>query len=118
MTARELTPDGHTTSPPPRYTEPSLGQGAGGAGHRPPVHLLVDRSAPSRTRGYVWKQGRRTGAVLGRLRRGRAAGTAFRGLVDYDFTAALEDELDGIAAGRQERTEWLSGFYFGGDGRP
>ena len=38
----------------------------------------------------------------------------FGRLVDYDFTAAMEDELDSIAAGNQARTDWLSGFYFGG----
>ena len=39
----------------------------------------------------------------------------FGRLVDYDFTAAMEDELDSIAAGQDSRTGWLSGFYFGGD---
>jgi DNA topoisomerase-1 len=42
----------------------------------------------------------------------------FGRLVDYGFTAALEDELDGIAAGRQERSDWLASFYFGGDVGP
>ena len=42
----------------------------------------------------------------------------FGRLVDYDFTAALEDELDRIAEGRQQRTKWLSGFYFGGEVGP
>jgi DNA topoisomerase-1 len=36
-------------------------------------------------------------------------------LVDYDFTAAMEDELDSIASGAQHRTDWLTGFYFGSD---
>jgi len=42
----------------------------------------------------------------------------FGRLVDYDFTAALEDELDRIAEGAQQRTKWLSGFYWGGDVGP
>jgi DNA topoisomerase-1 len=42
----------------------------------------------------------------------------FGRLVDYDFTAAMEDELDRIAAGTEQRTHWLSGFYFGGDVGP
>ena len=40
----------------------------------------------------------------------------FGRLVDYDFTAALEDELDEIAAGHEQRTNWLL-FYFGGGAR-
>ena len=39
----------------------------------------------------------------------------FGRLVDYDFTAAMEDELDEIAAGHEQRTNWLNNFYFGGD---
>ena len=42
----------------------------------------------------------------------------FARLVDYDFTAAMEDELDGIADGRIGRTDWLTAFYFGGDVGP
>ena len=39
----------------------------------------------------------------------------FGRLVDYDFTAAMEDELDEIASGHERRTNWLNNFYFGGD---
>ena len=39
----------------------------------------------------------------------------FGRLVDYGFTAAMEDELDEIAAGNEQRTTWLNNFYFGGD---
>ena len=39
----------------------------------------------------------------------------FADLVDYDFTAALEDDLDTIARGEQNRVEWLKSFYFGSD---
>src|SRR5690606_42116664 len=61
-------------------------------------------------RGYVWRKGSALGpswvafAVVGLLEK------HFGRLVDYDFTAALEDELDRIAGGRQERTRWLNGF--------
>ena len=41
----------------------------------------------------------------------------FERLVDYDFTARLEDDLDRIAAGEEERVDWLRRFYFG-DGDP
>ena len=39
----------------------------------------------------------------------------FGRLVDYDFTAAMEDELDEIASGNERRTNWLNNFYFGGE---
>ena len=39
----------------------------------------------------------------------------FARLVDYDFTAAMEDELDAIAGGLEQRTNWLNNFYFGGE---
>ncbi|SKY87346.1 DNA topoisomerase I subunit omega [Mycobacteroides abscessus subsp. abscessus] len=39
----------------------------------------------------------------------------FGRLVDYDFTAAMEDDLDEIASGNERRTNWLNAFYFGGD---
>ncbi len=39
----------------------------------------------------------------------------FARLVDYDFTAAMEDELDEIASGNERRTNWLNNFYFGGE---
>lgn len=42
----------------------------------------------------------------------------FGALVDYDFTSAMEDELDAIAAGDEDRVNWLKGFYFGDDSRP
>jgi DNA topoisomerase-1 len=66
----------------------------------------------------VWKKGQAlvpswiAFAVVGLLEH------HFGRLVDYDFTAAMEDELDRIAAGEQQRTQWLSGFYFGGDVGP
>src|SRR5699024_6711991 len=69
-------------------------------------------------RGYVWRKGSAlvpswvAFAVIGLLEQ------HFPRLVDYDFTAAMEDELDGIAAGRVQRTTWLGGFYFGGDVGP
>ncbi|SHE73457.1 type I DNA topoisomerase [Streptoalloteichus hindustanus] len=111
--AAELTPDGHSTNPPPRYTEASLVKALEELGiGRPSTYASIISTIQDR--GYVWRKGSAlvpswvAFAVVGLLER------HFGRLVDYDFTAALEDELDAIAAGRQERTTWLSGFYFGG----
>ena len=67
-------------------------------------------------RGYVFKRGTAlvpsflAFAVTGLLEQ------HFGRLVDYSFTAKMEDDLDAIAAGDQERVDWLRHFYFGGDG--
>jgi DNA topoisomerase-1 len=117
ITAADLSADGHTTSPPPRFTEPSLVKTMEELGiGRPSTYASIIKTVQDR--GYVWKKGSAlvpswvAFAVVGLLER------HFGRLVDYDFTAALEDELDGIAAGRQQRTTWLSGFYFGGSVGP
>jgi DNA topoisomerase-1 len=114
VTATELNPDGHTTSPPPRYTEPSLVKALEELGiGRPSTYASIINTIQDR--GYVWKKGSAlvpswiAFSVVGLLEQ------HFGRLVDYDFTAAMEDELDRIAAGEQQRTQWLSGFYFGGD---
>ena len=114
LTPTELRPDGHTTNPPPRYTEASLVKALEELGiGRPSTYASIISTIQER--GYVWRKGSAlvpswvAFAVVGLLEQ------HFSRLVDYDFTAALEDELDAIAAGRQERTTWLTGFYFGGD---
>jgi DNA topoisomerase-1 len=117
VTAPELVPDGHSTNPPPRYTEASLVKTLEELGiGRPSTYASIISTIQER--GYVWRKGSAlvpswvAFAVVGLLEK------HFGRLVDYDFTAALEDELDRIAEGRQERTRWLNGFYFGGEVGP
>ncbi|MGH3950257.1 MAG: type I DNA topoisomerase [Pseudonocardiaceae bacterium] len=117
VSATDLAADGHTTSPPPRFTEASLVKTLEELGiGRPSTYASIINTIQAR--GYVWKKGSAlvpswvAFSVVALLER------HFGRLVDYDFTAAMEDELDGIAEGRQERTAWLSGFYFGGDVGP
>ncbi|CAM4003312.1 type I DNA topoisomerase [Smaragdicoccus niigatensis] len=117
VTATALTPDGHTTNPPARYTEPSLvkaleDQGIG----RPSTYASIIKTILDR--GYVYKRGSAlvpswvAFAVIGLLE------AHFGRLVDYDFTADVEDDLDSIASGNEHRSAWLSNFYFGGDFGP
>ncbi|MGH3910639.1 MAG: DNA topoisomerase, partial [Pseudonocardiaceae bacterium] len=116
VTATELEPEGHTTNPPPRYTEASLVKALEELGiGRPSTYASIINTIQDR--GYVWKRGPAlvpswvAFAVVGLMEQ------HFGSLVDYDFTAVVEDELDSIAAGAQNRTEWLTRFYFGsGDG--
>ncbi|RAV15074.1 type I DNA topoisomerase [Mycolicibacterium sp. GF69] len=112
--ARELTADGHNTSPPARYTEASLIKALEDLGiGRPSTYSSIIKTIQDR--GYVVKRGSAlvpswvAFAVIGLLEQ------HFSRLVDYGFTAAMEDELDEIAAGNERRTNWLNNFYFGGD---
>ncbi|MBB2992131.1 DNA topoisomerase-1 [Mycolicibacterium iranicum] len=112
--AKDLTPDGHNTSPPARYTEASLIKALEDLGiGRPSTYSSIIKTIQDR--GYVHKKGSAlvpswvAFAVIGLLEQ------HFGRLVDYDFTAAMEDELDEIASGNERRTNWLSNFYFGGE---
>lgn len=112
--ANRLTPDGHSTNPPARYTEASLIKMLEELGiGRPSTYSSIIKTIQDR--GYVHKKGSAlvpswvAFAVIGLLEH------HFGRLVDYDFTAAMEDELDAIASGTEQRTNWLSNFYFGGE---
>ena len=112
--ATELQPEGHTTTAPPRYTEASLVKALEELGiGRPSTYASIINTIQDR--GYVWKRGSAlvpswvAFAVVGLMEQ------HFGCLVDYDFTAAMEDELDSIAAGAQQRTDWLTSFYFGSE---
>ncbi|AJE83352.1 DNA topoisomerase I [Streptomyces albus] len=112
LSAEEITADGHATKPPARYTEASL------------VKELEEREIgrPSTyasiigtilDRGYVFKKGTAlvpsflSFAVVNLLEK------HFGRLVDYDFTARMEDDLDRIARGEAQAVPWLRRFYFG-----
>ncbi|MFD4554190.1 type I DNA topoisomerase [Streptomyces sp. NPDC058469] len=117
LSAEEITVDGHATKPPARYTEASL------------VKELEEREIgrPSTyasiigtilDRGYVFKKGTAlvpsflSFAVVNLLEK------HFGRLVDYSFTAKMEDDLDRIASGEAQAVPWLRRFYFGeGDAR-
>ncbi|MGY1615175.1 type I DNA topoisomerase [Geodermatophilus sp. SYSU D00691] len=116
LDTRELEPKGHTTTPPARYTEPSLVARLEELGiGRPSTYASIMQTIQDR--GYVWKKGSAlvpsfvAFAVVNLLEQ------HFAQLVDYDFTASLEDELDEIASGSLGRVDWLTEFYFGGEGR-
>jgi DNA topoisomerase-1 len=102
----------HETQPPSRFTEASLVKRLEELGvGRPSTYASI--IATIQDRGYVWKRGSAlvpsftAFAVVGLLER------HFGDLVDYAFTARMEDDLDGIASGDREAVPWLSHFYFG-----
>ena len=103
---------GHDTQPPDRYSEATLIKKLEDLGiGRPSTYASVMKTIDRR--GYVWKKGKslvpafRAFAVVNLLE------TYFADLVDYQFTAAMEDQLDEIAQGRQDLEPWLRKFYFG-----
>jgi DNA topoisomerase-1 len=110
----DFVPGSHATEPPARYTEASLVKAMEELGvGRPSTYASVISTILDR--GYVWKKGTAlvpsftAFAVVGLLER------YFGNLVDYGFTASMEDDLDEIAAGTEESLPWLTRFYFGSD---
>jgi len=112
LDVRRLEAKDHSTQPPARFTEASLVKvleemGVG----RPSTYASI--LGTIQDRGYVWKKGSAlvpsftAFAVVGLLEK------HFAHLVDYAFTAHMEDDLDAIASGGEETLPWLSRFYFG-----
>ena len=103
---------GHHTSPPARFTEASLVKRLEELGiGRPSTYASIMQTIQDR--GYVWKKGSAlvptwtAFAVINLMEQN------FANLVDYEFTARMEDELDGIARGEVQRIPWLNRFWFG-----
>ena len=110
-----LTPNGHTTTPPARYTEASLVKRLEELEiGRPSTWASIIQTIQDR--GYVWKKGQAlvpswtAFAVVGLLEQ------HFGDLVDYATTAKIEEDLDEIASGRHQKDQWLHRFYFGDEG--
>jgi DNA topoisomerase-1 len=115
--ARELEPQGHETSPPPRYTEATLVKALEERGiGRPSTYASI--LATILDRGYVVKRGTALVPTFLAFAVTRLLEQHYGRLVDYDFTARMEDDLDRIAAGDEQRVAWLTRFYKGEDGDP
>jgi DNA topoisomerase-1 len=113
LTAEELVATDHRTQPPARYTEASLVKALEELGiGRPSTYASIMQTIQDR--GYVFRRGQTlipsftAFAVVGLLE------LHYPRLVDYGFTATMEDELDEIAAGDAARVDFLRAFYFGG----
>ncbi|MTE22670.1 type I DNA topoisomerase [Microbacterium sp. ZXX196] len=108
---------GHQTSPKPRYTEASLVKALEERGIGRPstfasiIGVILDR-------GYVVKRGQALVPTWLAFSVIRLLERHFGDLVDYDFTAELEEDLDRIARGEADRSDWLKSFYFGGGEHP
>src|SRR5262249_15134360 len=112
LTLQSVDRESHATKPPARFTEASLVKRLEELGvGRPSTYASILQTIQDR--GYVWKKGSAlvpsftAFAVVGLLEQ------HFPNLVDYGFTASMEDDLDDIAAGSEEAIPWLERFYFG-----
>ena len=115
LEAVDLQASGHDTQPPRRYNEASLVQKLEELGvGRPSTYASI--LSTIQDRGYVWKKG---GALIPSFTAFAVVTLLeqhFPNLVDYAFTARMEDDLDAIAAGNEERVPWLTRFYLGAQG--
>ena len=109
--------EAHETKPPARYTEPTLVKKLEELGiGRPSTFASIMQTIQDR--GYVAKRGRAlvptflAFSVTGLLEQ------HFAKLVDYEFTASMEEDLDRIANGEEDRVSWLTRFFYGHDGQP
>ena len=110
--ARELEPDGHSTTPPARYTEATLVRALEERGiGRPSTYAAIMGTILDR--GYVRKEGQALVPSFLAFAVTNLLEQHFGRLVDYEFTARMEDDLDRIASGTEERSAWLRRFYFG-----
>jgi DNA topoisomerase I len=109
---RELAPNGHTTQPPPRITEAGLIKEleARGIG-RPSTYAAIIETIVRRS--YVWKKGTALVPTFTAFAVVDLLASYLGYLVDYQFTAKMEDDLDEISNGRQKRVEYLTQFFKG-----
>jgi DNA topoisomerase-1 len=112
LTGTDLSADGHSTAPPARYTEASLVKALEERGiGRPSTYAATISTIQDR--GYVITRGQALVPTWLAFAVIRLLEEHFDRLVDYDFTATMEADLDQIAAGSRERVAWLKEFYFG-----
>ncbi len=107
---------GHETKPPARFTEASLVRKLEELGvGRPSTYASIISTILDR--GYVWKRATALVPTFTAFATVTLLESHFPNLVDYAFTARMEDDLDKISNGDEQSTPWLSSFYFG-NGQP
>lgn len=112
LDATEITPEGHATKPPARFTEASLvGKMEELGVGRPSTYASIMETIQGR--GYVWKKGSALVPSWNAFAVTTLLEQHFAELVDYDFTANLEGILDRISNGEANSVETLAEFYFG-----
>ncbi|MCS7237833.1 MAG: type I DNA topoisomerase [Thermoguttaceae bacterium] len=111
-----LEPKGHTTQPPPRYTEATLIRTLEDMGiGRPSTYATILDTILSRN--YVTKRGNALAPTWLGMAVTNLLKDHFPELVDYQFTAQMEEELDAISRGEANPVDYLRKFYFGNENR-
>jgi len=110
LTQEEVKPEQHFTKPPPRYTEASLvkkleDEGIGRPSTYAPTISTVQQ------RGYIRKENKQLAPEDIAFTVTDLLTEHFSDIVDLKFTATMEDKLDDIAEGKEERVSFLKGFY-------
>ncbi|MBC7441442.1 MAG: DNA topoisomerase I, partial [Ramlibacter sp.] len=114
LTMLEMEAKGHETTPAARYTEASLVKKLEELGiGRPSTYASIISTITER--GYVTPRGQSLVPNWIAFSVVRLLEEYFSDLVEYDFTAEMEDDLDRIADGKADRVDWLTSFYFGSD---
>jgi DNA topoisomerase-1 len=113
VNAQSLTAEGHATKPPARYNEASLVAKLEELGiGRPSTYASIMSTILDR--GYVWKKGSALVPSFTAFAVIRLLEEHFSALVDYDFTANMENVLDMVASGEIDRVQQLEAFWRGG----
>jgi DNA topoisomerase-1 len=112
-----LEPQGHSTTPPARFTEASLVKRLEELGiGRPSTWSNIIQTVQDR--GYIWKKGQALVPTWTAFAVVNLMEQHFDELVDYAFTAHVETDLDAIANGDAQKDQGLHAFYFGDDTLP
>lgn len=116
LDAKSIDPKGHTTQPPARYTEASLTRTLEEKGiGRPSTFASIIGTITDERRNYILKKGSALVPTWRAFSVTRLMEDHFGVLVDYEFTAQLEDFLDSISRDEAARDDYLRKFYFGDD---
>jgi len=114
LTCVELEPKGHTTQPPTRYSEAALTRKLEEEGiGRPSTYASIIDTILARN--YVFKRGSALVPTWVAFAVCRLMEVHLPELVDYQFTAGMEDDLDAISRGEMGHVDYLRAFYFGND---
>ena len=118
LNANSMNPKSHTTQPPARFTEATLTRTLEEKGiGRPSTFASIIGTITDERRNYVGKKGSALVPTWRAFSVTRLMETHFGTLVDYEFTAELEDFLDSISRDEVGREEYLKKFYFGDDSK-
>jgi DNA topoisomerase-1 len=112
----EMTAKEHSTQSPSRYSEAALTKALEERGiGRPSTYASIIDTIQNRN--YAFKKGGALVPTWVAFSVVKLLEDHLAGLIDYQFTAQMEDDLDAISRGEQEYVEYLKSFYFG-NGRP